>query len=251
MIKKFTLIFLAVFVFVENSQAEMWSSAEGLKRLERSEFKSDFYQLVNFYQPQENPLFCSIATATMIRNAFEYGNILSQKEGEVLKPEGGIISYPLYSQKDFFNEETEKVKKRSIIEFKEPVQGAENFDPGLSLSDFAKMLQVHNFKVKLIYVKKNDAAAAEKFRQVLRNILNENSVFLVGNFDGKFLGKTTRGHISPIVAFDEGSDSVLVLDSALHKNQWYWVEVSKLIEAMNTRDAKNYRGYLMVSRNDN
>ena len=248
MIKKITLIFLAVFVSFENSQAEIWNSEEGLKRLQRSEFKSDFYQLVNFYQPQENPLFCSIATATMIRNAFEYGNILSQKEGEVLKPDGGTISYPLYSQKDFFNEETEKVKKRSIVEFKESVNGAESFDPGLSLGDFAKMLRVHNFGVKLIYVKKNDEATAEKFRRVLRNILNENSAFLVVNFDGKFLEKTTRGHISPIVAFDEESDSVLVLDVALHKNRWYWVEVSKLIEAMNTKDAENYRGYLMVSR---
>ncbi len=248
MIRKFTLIFLAVFAFIENSQAEIWNSEEGLKRLERSEFKSDFYQLANFYQPQENPLYCSIATATMIRNAFEYGNILSQKEGEILKPDGENIAYPLHSQKGFFNEETEKVKKRAIIEFKEPIEGTTNFDAGLSLSDFAKMLRVHAFSVKLNYVKKNDLLTVEKFHQILRNYLNEDSVFVVVNFDGKVIGKTTRGHISPIVAFDEESDSVLVLDVALHKNQWYWVEVSKLIEAMNTKDAENYRGYLLVSR---
>ena len=134
------------------------------------------------------------------------------------------------------------------IEFKEPIEGTTNFDAGFSLSDFAKMLRVHAFSVKLNYVKKNDLLTVEKFHQILRNYLNEDSVFVVVNFDGKVIGKTTRGHISPIVAFNEESDSVLVLDVALHKNQWYWVEVSKLIEAMNTKDAENYRGYLLVSR---
>ncbi len=249
MLKKVVLILFSFFVLVENSQAEIWNSDEGLIKLERSEFKTDFYQLVNFYQPQENPLFCSIATATIIRNALEYGNILSQKEGEVLKPEGEAISYPLYSQKGFFNEETEKVKKRSIIELKESVDGSKNFDPGLSLGDFTKMLKIHDLKVNLTYVKKSDEVTKEKFRQVLRNVLNEKLAFLIANFDGKLLEKNTRGHISPIVAFDEESDSVLVLDVALHKNQWYWVEVSKLIEAMNTKDNKTYRGYLVVSKN--
>lgn len=250
MFKKFLVVFFlfanAVFAAGENSQVENWNSAEGLKKLERSKFKNDFYQLVNFYQPQENPLFCSVATATMIRNALNYGNISSQKTGEIRKPDGTISEYHLYAQKDFFNAETEKVKKRAIVEFKEPVAGTENFDAGFNFADFSKMLRIHGLKIELIYVEKNDEKTTEKFRKVLKKIFVENKKFVVVNFDGKVLGKETRGHVSPVVAYDEETDSVLVLDAALHKNQWYWVEVAKLVAAMNTKDGEDYRGYLVV-----
>jgi len=242
------LVIFAVFVVFKNSQAEIWNSAEGLKKLERSAFKNDFYQLVNFYQPQENPLFCSIATGTMIRNALNYGNISSQKIGEMTRPDGSVAQYRLYSQDGFFNAKTEEIKKRAIIEFKEPVAGKKDFDAGLTLTDFAEMLKIHGMKIELTRVEKNDVEAAEKFRNILKKILAEEKNFLVLNFDGKVLGKATRGHISPAAAFDEASDSVLVLDVALHKNQWYWVEVVKLVEAMNTKDGEVYRGYLVVGK---
>lgn len=255
MFKKFLLIFLIVFSFApevfaqtKSSKDVVWNSAEGLKMLERSQFKNDFYQLVNFYQPQENPLFCSIATGTMIRNALNYGNIPSQKTGEIIKPDGQVAEYHLYSQKDFFNAKTEKIKKRAIVEYKEPMAGGENFDAGLSLDNFAQMLKSHGLKVATNHVKKNDEKFAKKFRKALKKNLAEEKNFIAANFDGKILGKTTRGHISPIVAYDEVSDSILVLDAALHKNQWYWAEVSKMLEAMNSKDGETYRGYLVVGQ---
>lgn len=242
----------AVFAAAENTQVESWNSAEGLKRLERSQFKNDFYQLVNFFQPQENPLYCGIATATIISNALDYGKIASQKDSETHKPEtagGGIMEYRLYLQPTFFNDKTEKVKKRSIVEYREPIAGSTSYDPGLSLADFAKMLtKGHNFKVKVTYADKNDDASIEKFRQVLKKNLIESKFFIAVNFDGKVLEKTTRGHVSPVVAYDEESDSALILDVALHKNQWYWAKVPKLFEAMNSKDGDSYRGYLVVGR---
>ncbi len=248
MFKKILLVIFAVFVALENSQAQNWNSDEGLKKLERSQFKNDFYQLVNFYQPQENPLYCSLATGTIIRTAPNYKNISSQKIVEMTRPDGSVVEYRLYSQDGFFNDKTEKVKKRAVIEFKEPVAGTKEFDAGLTLADFVQMLKIHGMKVELTRVEKNDVEVVEKFRNVLKKILAEDKKFVVLNFDGKVLGKATRGHVSPLVAFDAESDSVLVLDVALHKNQWYWVEVSKLIEAMNTKDAENYRGYLVVGK---
>ena len=243
----FLLISNAVFAAGENSQAQKWNSPEGLKRLERSQFKNDFYQLVNFYQPQENPLFCSIATGTMIRNALNYDNIPSQKEGEVVKPDGTIAEYHLYAQKGFFNRATERVKKRAIIENKETLPDGKTYDAGLSLGDFAKMLGVHGLEAWPVFAKKNDVKFGQEFREVLKRSLSEQEEFVVVNFDGKVLGKETRGHISPLAAYDEETDSVLVLDVALHKNPWYWIEVSQLLKSMNTKDGNTYRGYLRVS----
>jgi hypothetical protein len=43
-----------------------------------------------------------------------------------------------------------------------------------------------------------------------------------------------------VVAYDEASDMVLVMDAALHKNRWYFISVKKLYEAMNTKDGEKY-----------
>ena len=54
--------------------------------------------------------------------------------------------------------------------------------------------------------------------------------------------------MSLISAYQQDSDEVLVLDVALHKNQWQWVAVSDIVSAMNTLDDKTYRGYLVVQK---
>jgi hypothetical protein len=84
------------------------------------------------------------------------------------------------------------------------------------------------------------------FRKLLKKILSDKNKFLVANFDGKILGAKTNGHISPIVAYNQDSDEILILDVALHKNQWYWVNISDLLKAMNTKDGENYRGYAIL-----
>ncbi|MES2961897.1 MAG: phytochelatin synthase family protein [Pseudomonadota bacterium] len=261
MIKKFLLAFFlvinfstAVFADEENSQVEIWNSSKGLQRLDRSRFKKDFYQLVNFFEPQSNPLYCSVATGTILLNALNYGNIPSQKEGEIQKPEiagSNIIEFHLYSQNGFLNNKTDKIKKREVIRYEAPtiIHDKEVYDAGISMTDFSKMLtKAYNLKVDVTYVKKGDAKSIDNFRQILKNYLAENGHFVVANFDGKILNMNTRGHVSPIVAYDEESDSVLVMDVALHKNQWYWAPLEKLHAAMNTMDNDTYRGYLLVGK---
>ncbi len=255
--------FLAIFIFAIalSSQSfaasnEIWNSSEGLKRLERSQFKNDFYQLVNFYQPQINPLYCGVATGVILLNA-TYGNdeIPSQKENHVEKPAaagGGIAEFRSYSQLSFLNEKTDKIKKREVIGLKVAASvkdGQEFFDAGLSLADLAKILsKVYDFEVKVKNVEKNDEESHQKFRKKLKKYLADRKKFVVVNFDGKVVGNHTGGHFSPLAAFDAESDSVLVLDVALHKTTWYWVGVDKLWEAMNTKDGDTYRGYLVVEK---
>jgi hypothetical protein len=264
MFKKNLLIFLIAITFSkvvfaeekitkETTQIEAWNSADGLKKLQKSSFKNDFYQLINFYQPQENPLYCSVAVATIISNALDYGKIPSQKASEIKIPQSNkIIEYRLYQQKTFLNKKTEEIKKLAIIELKQPKTTNNNqeiYDGGINLSDFNKMLSiVHGFKTKLTYAAKNDEESIKKFRDKLKEVLLDDKSFVIANFDGKITGSLTNGHFSPIVAFDESSDSVLILDVALHKNQWYWTSLKKLYEAMNSKDEETYRGYLIISR---
>jgi len=227
-----------------------------LGRLSRSQFKNDFYQLANFYQAQINPLYCSAASGVMILNALNYGEISSQKAGEIAKHNSSeIIQFPLYTQRGFFNEETDKIKPRTLIEMREAKSSIfennewhETYDAGLSLSDFAKILITHNLKVEKTHMVRNDEKSIEKFRKIAKEILADSDHFILSNFNGKILEQKTNGHIAPLVAYDEISDSVLILDPALHKNQWFWTPLPKLVEAMNSKDEEVYRGYLIVGK---
>lgn len=249
------ILAIAVCGDVFASGLEVWNSKEGLERLQSSQFKSDFYQLVNFYQPQANPLFCGPASGVIVLNALEHGKIASQKEIEVKRPEamgGGVVEFKSYSQLSFLNDKTDKIKKREIINLKAPktvIDGKEVYDPGLTIGEFSSILsKVYKLKTKLTYIEKNDKESTNKFRDLLKKYLNEDKKFVLANYDGKVLGSNTGGHISPLVAYDEKSDSVLVLDVALHKEMWYWASVDDMFKAMNTKDGDLYRGYLIVGK---
>ena len=71
------------------------------------------------------------------------------------------------------------------------------------------------------------------------------------NFDGKKVGLKTGGHVSPLVAYNQEHDSVLMMDVAGHKNGWYWVKINDLLRAVNSKDGDNYRGYLVIKNNVN
>ena len=241
-----------IFLFLNaNSFAEIvkWSSKEGIARLESSQFKTDFYQLADHFQPQINPLYCSAAASVIILNALN-SKKPSQKDLEVLRPEvfgGGNIEFKSYSQLTFFNEKTDKIKRRAVIEMRNLEES--HFDPGLTLEQLKRILrEVYQLRVQMQYFSKAEESQINDFRDLVKNITKDKKKFLLINFHGKNLGLKTGGHISPLVAFDESSDSVLMLDVAGHKNGWYWVDLKDLVGAMNTKDGENFRGFLVVRK---
>ena len=70
------------------------------------------------------------------------------------------------------------------------------------------------------------------FRELLKEKLNSPKQFLLIHFRSDLIGGIPRGHISPLSAYDEESDSVLVLDVAGHKGPWYWAPIPHLFQAM-------------------
>lgn len=231
-----------------------WNSKQGLQRFERSQYKNDFYQLVNFYQPQINPLYCAVASSVIVLNALKNGEIASQKELEINRPQsvgGGVVEFKSYSQLNFLNEQTNKIKDKEVIEFKKSIKirGKEVFDAGISLADLKDILRkAYNLKVEMVYAKRNNSRSIENFRSDLKKYLVDDKNFIIANFNGEVLNAKVGGHMSPIAAYDEESDSVLILDVALHKENWYFVPLEKLYQAMNTKDDHKYRGYLIVSK---
>ncbi len=260
----FKFVFL-VLLFTSNSFAEdrvisvPWNSSEGIKRFESSQFKNDFFELADHFQPQINQFYCGPATSVIILNAISHhGESPSQKDLEAKAPKAfgynkNKIEFKTYSQLTFLNDKTNKIKDRKIVELQNITPTNENdvknFDPGLTLAQLRDILsKTYNLKVKLTYVENADNKTVNEFRSLVKKVVVDNKKYLVSNFNGQLLGQKTRGHISPIIAYDESSDSVLVMDVAGHKNGWYWAEIYDLVDAMNTKDGDKYRGYLVISK---
>ncbi len=238
-----------------NIQPIKFYSEAGISNFETAKYKNDFYQLVNFFQPQINSLYCGIASSVIVLNALNYGNINSNSYGETTLPkvmEGKVLPYNLYTQQNFLNSETNKIKHRDIIELKSPkkiVNQNEIFDPGLTLDELSSILRKsYKLKVKTFYAKKNNPTEIEKFRQILKNTVSDKSSFLISNFDGKTFRNSPTGHISPVVAYNQENDTALILDVATHKSEWYWVKIEHLYASMNSKDGENYRGFIIVSK---
>ena len=270
--KNYLIIFLLIILFnnksfsqdnqkiQSNSQniipdiSDSFNNANSLNKLNRSQFKNDFYQLINFYQPQINPLYCGIASSVMVINALNYGEIENQITNQTKKPNGEILEYKVLMQSNFLNDLTDKIKNRDIINFKKPANRIKEnnkwrdvYDPGLTLTELAKILEeVYKFNVTKIYLNNHDQI--NEFRKRLTVVLNDQNSFILANFDGKILNKTTAGHFSPIVAYNQENDEVLILDTALHRNKWFWSSLENLVKSMNTKDGDNYRGYLIISK---
>ena len=205
-----------------------WNSNDGLDLLNKSQYNGDFYRLINFYQPQINPLYCSAATSAIILNALHYGNIQNQAASQTTLPielGGGFKEFPLYTQEYFFNNKTDNIKNRHIINLEAPKEikyRRKVYDPGVNLADLNKILtEIYDLEVTINYADKITEEALNNFRQTIREILADDKRYLIVNFDGRILGKKTHGHTSPLVAFNEKEDAILVLDVALHKNRWY------------------------------
>jgi hypothetical protein len=235
-----------------------WNSKEGRRRLTRSgRHHADFFQMAHTYQPQVNPVYATVASAVIVLNALRLPKhtIPSQDEGEIHRPEsmgGGVIPYPAYSQSNFLNAETDKIKARDVILLKTPageVDGKPKFKPGLGLADLQKMLTVvYHAKATVTYARAEAKAkdGVTAFRETAKKVLSDQTSFLLANFKGDVLGASTEGTVSPLAAYDDATDSVLILDVTGHKNPWYWVPLPALYESMHTQYDGDYRGYIVI-----
>ena len=240
--------------FAPSSKVELiaWNTPAGRERLMWSQYKNDYFQLAHNFQPQINPLYCGIASSVIVLNSMRLATngVPSQKAIEVKVPEalgGGRLDYPSYSQLTFLGEKTDSIKSRAVVELKNQNGPKTKLDPGLTLQDLHDVLEAYGTRVQLHYVEQEPDEGIDDFRSSLKKALSDSTNFMIVNFHGKTMGAPTDGHISPVAAYDEKSDSVLLLDVAGYLNPWYWTPTEHLYRAMHTKDGNKYRGYVVVS----
>ena len=197
-----------------------WHSPEGKARLKAANDSEAFFRLAHFFQAQTNPLYCGVASAVMILNALRqpHDKAAAQPTIEVKIPEATqSIPFATFVQSTFLGAPTEKVKPRAVVEYREK-NSEGTYRPGLGLMELKGLFEAYGAKAGGEFA---SATTLEKFRGQLKTNLGPSETFMLVHFRSDLIGGLPRGHISPLGAYDETSDSVLILDVAAHKGPWY------------------------------
>ena len=187
------------------------SIGEGL--LQDADAKVDYALLSEHLESQELISFCGVASGVTVLNSL--GRNLDQST--------------------FFDVDAAGLKSRFAVTFS-----------GMTLAEFADFLAAHN---SIVDVNHADAIAVDEFRKIVRENLQEPDNFILVNYQREVLGQRRVGHISPIAAYDEESDLVLILDTASYNYPSTWVPLAQLHSAMATIDSASgkARGFVEVS----
>lgn len=228
-----------------------WNSKEGIERFERTNFKGDFYRLAHHYKPQVNPVACGQAAATVVLSSiYELNSTplpIIEEWPVTLGDKKYPLQYRLINDSNFFNEATDKILDRKVISMKMTKKDG-TFGGGVDIDELQKMLKIQGVKSRLVNVQAFSEENLGEFRALVKTVVNSDREFLLLNYDHSYKS-LMGGHFSPIAAYDEKSDSVLMLDVAAHRNPWIWVNLSDIYHAMNTKNyaQSNYRGYLLIN----
>ncbi|MGL4400426.1 MAG: phytochelatin synthase family protein [Luteolibacter sp.] len=201
-------------------------SDEGVRMLDESASKRDFFLLVRYFNTQQNMAYCGVASSVMILNALP-----------IPKPQGGAFaSFPFYTQENFFSTKASAVKSAEKVA-----------SEGMTLAELTDLLNTHpGVKAEKTYA---SATTLDAFRAAAYESLNLEASYVAVNYLRKALGQNSGGHISPLAAYHKQKDAFLILDVSQYKYPPVWVSTADLWKAMEEKDAEagKTRGFVVVS----
>lgn len=123
---------------------------------------------------------------------------------------------------------------------------------GITFATFGCLAKCQGLKINNVY---GSSSTLDEFRKAVKqtcvqpsNIQTQPTSFLIVSYTRQALGQTGTGHFSPIGAYDEASDHVLVLDTARFKYGPHWVPLDTMFKALLPLDPDTgkSRGYAIL-----
>ncbi|MEO1882822.1 MAG: phytochelatin synthase family protein [Methyloprofundus sp.] len=245
----------------DNQPMVEWGSSEGIRRLEESNYKTDFFKLANHFESQHNKIFCGPTSAAIVLNSLRVRNgnvqipedktLLNQFDLQYLTSKKWSPFFQRYTQNNVFlhsPKSREYVLGKISLDTQGKIiidkQGKNQKDRGFQLRQLAELFRGHRLSVKVAIVNQelDDNSIKNK---IIENLRTPNDYVIV-NYKRGVLNQPGGGHISPLGAYHKASDSFLVMDVAPNKADWVWVKAALLIQAMRTFDTHENRGYLLI-----
>ena len=195
---------------------------EGAARLMSAPVKQQFFAVQPYLDTQQNLAFCGPASIAAVLNSLPVRRPVADN----------LAPYTLFTQDNLFSEATRRIKAREAV-----------LTRGMTLPEMAGFLNALGVRARTVPA---DQLTLDGFRSLLREILARPDARLIANYSRPALGQPGGGHQSPLAAYDDASDAVLVLDVAKFKFPPTWVGAADLLAAMQTVDSDSGRSRGLV-----
>lgn len=233
MIKKHLLSICFILLFFSShpssAQNEVipFNEQKGIQMFLDSDFKSAYWPLIQYYDTQINQTYCGVASAVMVLNALN-----------VPRPYDWPNDYygKLFTQNNFFSESVCKQVDHNLV-----------LKKGLTLQELSLAMEAWGVQTQIIYA---DEMTETAFREVLKDNLGQIDRFIIANYFRPLIQGVCGGHFSPIAAYDQNTDSLLILDVYRHQFGPTWIKLSKFFAAIQPEDNSSQmpRGLLLISK---
>ena len=201
-----------------------------------------YWALMEQFVNQSDPAFCGITTLLMVLNAMCVDPNVRWRGGwrffgsEEVLLDHCCLSMERIARVGVTLEEFRQLAKCHglSVDMKRPVSALEG--------EKGEILKHHH--------RPSEFKSLDCFRDDIRQILTtpDSKSLMVVSYSRAALEQTGDGHFSPIAAYHEETDQVLILDVARFKYAPYWLKVSDLYHAMQPKDSatKRSRGWFLL-----
>jgi hypothetical protein len=187
----------------------------GQMRLKESLARADYAELSKAFEAQIYLSYCGVASGVVVSNALGAKTRRTQSNWFDGRPEGTRTQF-------------------------------DTFYGGMTLGEFEAMVRSDSFRTQRHH---GGAITLSDFRRrVIANLKNVRDTLVV-NYSRKGLQQKGGGHFSPLAAYHQTTDSVLILDVAAHKYPPVWAPLRSLWLAMDTMDSDSgkTRGFVEIT----
>ncbi len=197
----------------------------GEERLLEAELNRDYFPLASYLEFEQIVTFCGPATVAAVANSLE----IARPSPDRLYP------WTLFTQDLLFNDANQKLKPYAMVEHE-----------GLTLAELDTFIENLGMTAEHHFA---DETPVDALRTAIKSTLADRDSRFIANYSRKALPQEGDGHISPVAAYDEATDSVLILDVAKYKYPPVWVTVETLHAGMMMTDSgsNRSRGFVVVS----
>jgi hypothetical protein len=205
-----------------------------------SSYTGDFFLISSGLDAQINQDYCGVATAAAILNSLRF----YKSEGFDVPIDPVYAPYTYATQRDIFNECTEKHVVRHSTSGGTDIDGVLSPPYGMSVSQIANMLRCSlntttdsgiGWDVQEQYVDSSHVTAAKMRYDMKKALVDTNSRVLV-NYDRSAVGQEGGGHWSPVGSYSEKRDAFLIMDVAKYKYPPVWIPSERLFDGLATYD---------------
>lgn len=203
-------------------------SAEGAARFQRVADTRSALSLLSNLETEIYLTFCGPASLATALNSL----------GVRDPSPAAFFPYRRLTQESLFTEQNLRIKPFAAVQ-----------SSGLTLEQLAAFASNLGVETQSLHAENLELVG---LREKLLMALREPSTRVLVNYSRIPLGQEGDGHISPLAAYDEASDSVLVLDVARYKYSPVWIPIGSLVAAMQRvdPDAGRSRGLLFLKRRE-